>query len=170
MCESTLEKPEQYGTKTDILCGSMTIAYKLPSAVDCQEYWVYTDSRHDDCDEKLAKLEACETRYVIERELCFLWNELYRARRKPYRQEGVRIYDKLGHPHMSAGLHALIYAAFLTREDVVLYGFDNVRTGTQAPSVLREPGWAHYPDHNWPVERGMIPIIEKAHGIKVTFR
>ena len=143
-CEKTLEKPDQYGTRTDYICGSHLV--DLPKI---GEAWPF---------DKHTFLE---------------WNKTYRQRRTPYTppKKGVVVYfSPLGHDHLSTGFHTLLYACEVLGKDIVLYGFDSMKTGEFTWSVTRGPMWTTYPDHNWETERDMIPLVEQAYGLKVSFR
>ena len=171
-CEETLKHPEQYGTKTDIVCGSYTIALMLPQHMPKNEYWAFLDSRHDDLPWSVVGRMVEAVPCKILPELCFTWNTIYRALRTPYdTPEGVQAFTPLGHNHMSAGLHTLLYACeVLKPREITLYGFDNIKTGSQGWSITRGPDWNKYPDHRWDVEHQMIPMIEKEFDVEVVFK
>ena len=168
----TLKYPESYGTKTDIACGSYTIAPALPSHYPKAEYWAFVDSRHDELPAHIISRMVESVPCVILPILCKRWNNAYRSLRTPYETpDGVERFDPLGHPHMSAGLHTLIYACeILKPREITLYGFDNIKNGSQGWSITRGPDWNKYPDHNWPVEHQMIPMIEDEFGVEVKFK
>lgn len=180
-CQNTLEQPEFYGTRTDIVCGSLTIAGGLRE-IDAPEYWIFTDSRHggDDRTEKvniLGRLFQGRSVYCNP-ELCETWDEMYRQARDMVPEEDwdpqmrPSKYDEgKGEGHLSAGLHALIYACESGRFDEVhLIGFDNVMTGEFSWSVTRGEDWKAYPRHRWDVENAMVNSLTAAFpDVKVGF-
>lgn len=171
-CQETLKHPQHYGTRTDAVCGSWTIAAEL-KRIDAGEYWIFLDSRHDDVNdyqiERMAEHFAPRP-MLLDREICATWNARYRDARTPFelhdQMETKRTSDDLGHTHMSAGLHALIYACRRFGE-VHLVGFDNVMSGDFTWSVTRGPQWDKYPDHRWDVEREMVGRIANEYGALV---
>ena len=165
-CLETLKYPEVYGTKTNAVCGSWTIRDKLPSL---GEKWVFLDSRHSGV---LPSEVDNESRwYRMDRGLCDWWNRLYRLRRTPYKRPlGVQEFDPLGHPHLSAGFHAILYACrFLKPSKVVLAGFDNIESGSFTWSITRGPDWGKYPDHRWDIEHDLLLDIGDEFGVEVSF-
>lgn len=171
-CEETLKYPEQYGTKTDIVSGSYTIAPMLPQHMPGNIYWVFVDSRHDDLPlDMICKMEKVVPCTILPK-VCFTWNEAYRAMRDHYKHPpGVQKFSDKGHPHMSAGLHTLIYACeILKPKEITLYGFDNIKTGTQSWSITRGPNWDKYPDHRWDIEHKMIGMVQREFNTEVIFK
>jgi len=168
-CQETLKRPETYGTRIDVVCGSWTIAPQL-FEIGAGEVWVFLDSRHADVSDALVEHVSQVAR--IDRSLCDDWNARYRARRTPYKRpdERVKEFDPLGHPHLSAGFHTLLYAcAFLKPESVTLAGFDNVRTGGWTWSITRGPEWGQYPDHRWDIEHEMLKDVQDEWDVEVKF-
>ena len=53
-CQHTLDLPQYFGKKTDIVGGSLTIAGALRD-IPAQQYWVFVDSRHTDTDPVVIK-------------------------------------------------------------------------------------------------------------------
>jgi len=173
-CGETLKYPAQFGSKVDAVCGSFTIAMGLPQDVKAPQYWVFMDSRHHAVPaeqvEQLRRAVPC----IILRERCDYWNQRYRDMRQAFAmnpaQERKKTSDDLGHTHMSAGLHALIYACELLKPSkIVLAGFDNVQSGGFTWSISRGPDWKQYPDHNWATEHRMVPVIADHYGVEVAF-
>ena len=173
-CSETLKYPKQYGSRVDSVCGSFTIAMSLKQDVAARQYWVFMDSRHHAVSpaqvEQVRRAVPC----VILRETCDYWNERYRQLREAFvmdaAQERKKTSDELGHTHMSAGLHTLIYACELLKPTtVMLAGFDNVQSGAFTWSISRGPQWQQYPDHNWPTERKLVPIISEHYGVEVNY-
>lgn len=173
-CQKTLDHPEHYGTRTDVVCGSWSIARGLKS-IEADRYWVFLDSRHGDVTD--GQIEAMRDHFApagcrIDRTLCDNWNALYRGKRNPMGldkgMERKATSDDKGHTHMSAGLHALLYAA-QEFDEVVLVGFDNVATGQFTWSITRGPDWNQYPDHNWATEQQMVADIGREFGCRVGF-
>lgn len=177
-CQQTLEHPEYYGKRTDVVCGSWTIATQLKGIGDAPEYWVFTDSRHEnvtDRDVEVMRKYFEPYTFHVEPKLCHHWNQVYRDMREPY--EGplpcmtlTRTSDeKLGHNHMSAGLHALLYACSRRPRSVTLIGFDNVFNGSFDWSITRGPDWQHYPDHRWDIEKRLASQIATHYGVKLEY-
>lgn len=168
-CQETLKHPTQYGTRIDAVCGSWTIAPSL-FELGANEVWVFLDSRHDSVNDLLVREVSQVAR--IDWELCKTWDGYYRELRTEYDRPDERIkeFDPLGHPHLSAGFHTLIYACeFLKPETVTLAGFDNVQTGDFTWSITRGPEWSQYPGHRWDIEHEMIKDVEDAWSVKVEF-
>jgi len=173
-CGETLKHPQQYGSRVDAVCGSFTIAMGLKQDVTAKEYWVFMDSRHhavaDQQVEQVRRAVPC----IILRKVCDDWNERYRNMREAFvmdaAQERKKTSDELGHTHMSAGLHTLIYACELLKpKAVMLAGFDNVQTGGFTWSISRGPDWQQYPDHNWATEHKLVPVIAEHYGVEVSY-
>lgn len=168
-CSETLKDPDHFGTKTDYVCGSLTIAAFLPGDVPGCEYWAFVDSRHagvlQDTLSQMAKYVPC----TILKDLCDDWNASYRIRREPFMlPPNVKQFDPLGHPHLSAGFHTILYACeILKPKEITLVGFDNLTSGTFTWSVTRGPDWNQYPDHSWWLEHKMLPEIEDQFDVKL---
>jgi hypothetical protein len=173
-CQETLKHPDYYGTRTDVVSGSWTIAKGL-RGIPANEYWVFLDSRHNEVTE--GQIDAMRAHFeparcVIDEPLCSTWNEAYRALRTPYtlgeQMERKGTSDDRGHTHMSAGLHTLIYACS-QYDEVVLVGCDNLASGKFTWSVTRGPDWQKYPDHRWDIEHKMIPTIANHFDTKIGY-
>lgn len=155
-CQDTLTQPDHYGTRTDIVGGSLTIAAHLRGIGGAREYWVFTDSRHEDTpQDTLASVPFLfrGNECILDDDLCRQWDTRYRALR-----------DEMGgpgHNHTSQGFKAIIYACHhLAPEELVLVGFDNVMTGRFTWSITRGPEWQHYPDHRWDVEHKLLEQVQ----------
>lgn len=170
-CQETLEHPEFFGSRTDIVGGSWTIAPRLKRIGGAKRYWVFTDSRHEEElaheSGRQAKFEAMRRHFepydvVIDKELCDRWDAYYRSLR-----------DEMGghgHAHTSQGMKAVIYACVYSgATDITLAGFDNVMTGDFTWSITRGPEWEHYPDHRWDVESKMLQHVSDHYGIPIGF-
>lgn len=169
-CSETLDAPLRFGSRTDFVCGSYTIAMQLCRDMPGYLYWVFLDSRHGNATAAEVLNTSEYVPAMILPVLCAIWNRRYREMREPYPcPEGVKSFgDPLGHPHMSAGLHAILYAGWILRpEKITLYGFDNVREGRFTWSVTRGREWDRYPDHNWPTEHRMVPMIAEKFGVEI---
>lgn len=177
-CQDTLRYPELYGTRTDIVCGSFTIARGLKGIGGAMHYWVCLDSRHvavtvSDRDELIAYFSPAIVQMDVE--LCNSWDERYRAQRHtfkvhPQMKQGDYSNRELGHNHASIGTKALIYAChFLKPKEVHLFGFDNLASGHFTWSITRGPQWDGYPDHRWDVENKLVPVIAQTYGVDVNF-
>jgi len=169
-CQDSLKYPDIYGTKKDVVCGSWTIAPELPN-VGAGEVWAFLDSRHANVSD--AALREAQERIPcrIDRALCDYWNRYYRARRKPYtRPRGTQEFDPLGHPHLSAGFHTLLYACeFLKPSIVTLAGFDNIESGSFTWSITRGPEWSMYPDHRWDIEHELLVDVCDEFNVEIAF-
>lgn len=159
-------RPQHFGNRTNILCGSATIRQQLQA--QCEK-WIFFDSRH-----KTWKPSQCDPEvFRSDKPLCDLWNALYRGQRTDWTNEdhrivGSRTSDNKGHTHMSAGLHTIIYAcAFLKPDKITLVGFDNVRSGEFTWSVTRGEDWKGYPDHRWDIEKKMVDYITTLYKVKI---
>ena len=169
-CQETLKHPDRYGTRVDAVCGSWTIASELP-AVGAGEIWVFLDSRHSGVTKREVDLMQERLPCKIDADLCDFWNRLYRVKRTPYeRPAGTREFDALGHPHLSAGFHTILYACqFLKPETITLAGFDNVESGGFTWSITRGPKWDKYPDHRFDIEHEMLKDVSGEFGVKIEF-
>lgn len=151
----TLKYPKHYGTKTDIIGGSLTIAQKI-ARIPAEQYWVFLDSRHEDVSrETLASVPYIFSpkEVIMDKGLCDDWDMRYRSLRDDM--------DGPGHNHTSQGFKAILYALhFLEPERLLLAGFDNVMTGKFSWSVTRGPEWQHYPDHRWDVENRLLGALQ----------
>lgn len=179
-CEETLKHPDIYGTRTDVVSGSWTIGTLLPNHVKSEEYWIFLDSRHKNVKEKQiqgmkALYGEMNKRLFIDKDLCDAWNETYRDMRTPDyefadRQERKETSDDLGHTHMSAGMHTIIYACKrLMPKTITLVGFDNIFYGDFEWSVTRGPNWHKYPDHRWDIEHQLIPMVSECYNVPIGF-
>ena len=144
-CQDTLKHPDYYGTKTDVIGGSLTIAGQLRGIGNAPEYWVFVDSRHTKFDPvELARVPQMfgNQRCILDKALCDDWDQRYRDKRD---QMGGH-----GHNHTSQGFKAIVYALqHMTLDSLTLVGFDNVLTGEFTWSITRGPDWKKYPDHRW---------------------
>ena len=76
----------------------------------------------------------------------------------------------MGHDHMSAGLHTLIYACkYLNPSNIDLIGCDNLATGQWSWSITRGPDWNQYPDHRWDVEHDMVSMIGRHFNVPINY-
>lgn len=177
-CQDTLKYPELYGTRTDIVGGSFTIARALKGIGGATRYWVFLDSRHINIDARdRESLIAHFDPHVVELEeqLCSDWDERYRALRDnftihPQMKQGEYSDGTLGHNHTSIGMKALLYAChFIRPKTIRLFGFDNLASGRFTWSVTRGPNWNAYPDHRWDVENRLVPEICSTFGTNIIF-
>lgn len=163
-CQETLKHPENFGSKTDIVAGSLTIAGALRD-IDADQYWVFVDSRHTDTDPILIErtpriFEPAPC--ILDKPLCDSWDELYRSKRDEMGGQG--------HNHTSQGFKAIIYALhYLKPDELILVGFDNIYTGEFTWSITRGPKWKHYPDHRWDVEHALLEDVKKTYNAKIGF-
>jgi len=175
-CQDTLKYPGHYGRKVSAVCGSLTIGAHLKN-IPADGYWVFADSRHKDQD---INLEAYKEHFspkpvIIDRKLCDEWNERYRDLRTEREfPDTVELKksstDKLGEDHLSAGLHAVLYAAkHLKPERIDLFGFDNVFTRDYGWSITRGPEWDKYPPHRWDIEKDLLNDIEQEFDTEIHF-
>lgn len=162
-CQETLKHPDHFGSRTDILGGSLTIAGALRE-IEANEYWVFVDSRHSDIDESVINNvpHIFQQPCTLDKALCDSWDELYRSKRDEMGGQG--------HDHTSQGFKAIIYAMqYLKPDELILVGFDNIYTGDFTWSITRGPEWRHYPNHRWDVEHALIADVEKAYNTKIGF-
>jgi len=76
-----------------------------------------------------------------------------------------------GHPHTSQGMKSIAYALKHLEQDYIeLVGFDNVYSGKLTWSTTRGPDWEHYPDHNWKIEKMMVPILSDQYKTPIGFK
>ena len=173
-CSETLKRPDDYGTITDAVCGSFTIATELQKDMPGCEYWVFMDSRHTNVPRETVEAVEKGIPCIILRGLCDEWNERYRKSRRSFKlyegQEPKATSDSMGHTHMSTGLHTILYTCEIMKpEFIYLAGFDNIKTGGFTWSVTRGPRWNKYPDHNWATEHEMIPVISDHFNVRIEY-
>lgn len=169
--------PTYFGTRTDIMGGSPTIAERL-ATLPGKRKWIFFDSRHDGIDTNVIYHNIPRMFPVgsleFSRELCSEWDELYRNRRTPtdFNEAMVdsKSSDKLGERHLSQGFKALLYTAyFIKPHSVDLIGFDNLKTGKFAWSTTRGRAWTTYPKHRWDVEHKMLDDVAKRFQMEINF-
>ena len=164
--------PQIYGSKTTHVIGSLKIADEF-----CREWgkrgvkniWLFEDSRTEGKGFPIPEGAYCNA------ELCKKWRDIYLTLRKPVTLDPHQKHyvfdteiDHKGHPHQSAGSHAILYALELLKpETLTLYGFDSLSTGTFTWSVTRGTEWTQYPDHNWPAERLLLNEMAKHYGCQI---
>ena len=163
-CQGTLKLPRVYGSRIDAVCGSWTIREGL-KAIPAKQYWTFVDSRHGNAD--VSSWDG-----YVNKPLCDRWNQRFRDKRTPYRRVDGTVLcpsstEGLGHNHLSAGFHALLYACELGAEVVRLAGFDNVVSGDFTWSVTRGPEYDKYPDHRWDIEHEMLNDVIEEYGIEL---
>ncbi len=179
--EQLRDFPEYYGTKTDILAGSLTIAAHLKT-IPADMYWILLDSRHQTQEAQHLLYDMCEIYYKnlnmeVHPELANQWRELYMAIRDEYpvpewdkQMKASQYCDERGEKHPSQGFQTLVYAAaLLNPERITLVGFDNLMTGEFTWSVTRGPKWDHYPQHRWDIEHIMLPLVEEEYGVEIGY-
>ncbi len=162
-----LRFPKVYGTRVDILGGSWTIGPILRKAIQCPEYWIFFDSRHNKISEDDRKLMArhyIDKRLVMLPALCSEWDETYRRLLPQFSQFGC-------HPHTSSGFKAVLYACeVLQPAKLVLYAFDAIRSGGQHTwSITRGKNWSHYPGHNFRIEAILIDRLRTKFQMALKF-
>lgn len=168
-----MQRPNIFGGLVDVVACSGAIAGAMRKEwPEVSRFWVFADSRNFGQGVEEAVAEQLPGGYCNEA-LCKRWVDEYVALRDatptdPRQQSHARCSDDLGHLHCSAGTFALIYALHVIQpEEVTLYGFDNVRSGTFDWSLTRGPAWDKYPDHNWEAESRLIPRICNAYGYRL---
>ena len=170
-----LDRPDLFGVKTDVVCGSYVVGEGLINPWS-KNYWLFLDTRTlqtPDVDLKSVIDRFKPNSCLIDRDLCRQWINYYRALRVPFDQDKLQegkgpLSDGLGHLHFSAGMFAILYALkHLKPETLNLYGFDNVKSGHFAWSVTRGPDWKQYPDHNWKTESILLADVAKHYGYGV---
>jgi len=178
-CQETLEHPQYYGTKTDIVGGSWNIVQQLKGIGEATRYWGFIDSRHPNINDNHVKaMEGLFEPYEFQCSLeqCRYWDDIYRSSRNAVTEwpsqvkQGKHSDEVFGHNHLSQGLKALIYVGhFLKPKTVTLAGFDNVYSGQFTWSITRGPEWQQYPDHHWETEMKMVETIADYYGMQVEF-
>lgn len=150
---SLRERPDIFGSRTDIAASSLRVAGKLRKLwPDVSRFIVFFDSRTYDMLE--AELDAIRAKFdgvelLMDKPLCWTWDELYRQFANPEDE-----------PHTSTGFHVLIHLAkYFPGSDVRLYGFDSMVSGTWTWSLTRGPDWEHYPKHRFDIERRLLGML-----------
>jgi len=179
-CAATLSLPLHFGSRTDIIAGSIGIAPELLDIGNKDTHiWVFTDSR------PMAQ-EAIRsvTQFIFQQnrvvrcfsDLCNQLDARYRDMRIPFTPDAQTAPvvnldapidengQTLGHNHTSQGMKAICYALHLLRPDrITLFGFDNVKNGTFTFSLTRGLSHQRYPLHNWPTEKLLLEAIALDH-------
>ena len=181
--KSLLSRPHIFGTKTDIVMGSLVLWQDMLMEWDeiPGRYWLFVDTRTMEVTDH--EIKCIQGAYypklcVIDKGLCEKWVNHYRGLRNGAgmdpRQEakvsgvGVVLSDKHGHLHCSAGMFAIIYALHYLKPDKLdLLGFDNIASGEFDWSITRGPSWSKYPDHNWEAENRMLSDVAEDFGYQV---
>src|SRR6185369_14603860 len=134
-CHAMLKQwPDDFGSRTDVVCSSLKVAPHVAQVMPGCRYWVFTDSRTTHVPDSTLRMYEDNIPCIINKHLCEEWDARYRRTRRAQTldplQEPKVTSDDLGHLHMSSGLHTLLYACeFVHPDEVVLYGFDNVKNG-----------------------------------------
>ena len=157
------DHPEIWGTKTDIVCGSLGISEKLPSLwPDVVKWIVFTDSRtngYSEAEIERKMLKISHGKVMVDHKLCKYWDAKYRTK--------CGINDE---QHTSSGFHALIYLAKYYSPCVLdLYGFDSMSTKKWRYSVTRGPDWDRYPNHRFDIENAMLDELCLLYNIRIQF-
>lgn len=180
-CSDQLALPQYFGTKTNILAGSLTIAAHLKD-IQSELYWILLDSRHDTPEAKQLLADLKEVHYRTRKMEVFpavakQWRDSYMELRDSQpvpelhpQMRPSKYCDDRGEKHPSQGFQTLVYAAATGDFDrITLVGFDNLMTGEFTWSVTRGPKWDHYPQHRWDIEYQMLPMIEEEYGIQIGY-
>jgi len=180
-CQETLKMPEYFGTKTDIVGGSMTIAGGLREIAVKNGYWVFLDSRHENLpDSNIDVIKRIFKGYGtvhINQELCDEWDALYREARTDVESFPSNMdlkhksCDERGERHLSQGFKAILYACTYIDEltQLTLVGFDNIMLGEFNWSITRGPDWTHYPPHRWDIEHKLLKAVEDTYGVEIGY-
>ena len=116
--------PEFYGTRTDYVCGSMTLGEGVVKPwhdKGVRKFWLFVDQRTKDL--PTAMEETLDRDYGgvhCDRELCAKWRDIYINLRWPIERDPQQVMnallsDEMGHRHQSAGSHAIMYALDVLR-------------------------------------------------------
>lgn len=159
------QKPEVFGSKTDIVCCSLRVAPAVQNHwPDVDRFFIFSDTRTQDITHK--ELRSLMNRFgdktaVVDKPLCDYWDARYRELRDEAGEPG--------HDHTSAGTHCLFYVGkYLAPCKVVLYGFDSVVTGVWDWSITRGPDYKDYPDHRFDVENRMLQDLSDVYQMVIT--
>ena len=178
-CEQQLKDPEHFGTKIDVLAGSLTIA-KSMKQIQAPAYWMLLDSRHDN--DQAKRYMDDMVWYYDEDNMQYLpdtskfWRDRYMSIRHVTpiplhhpQMKSSRYGDHMGEKHPSQGFQALVYAAELLGCDITLVGCDNLYTGVFNWSITRGPDWQEYPFHRWDIEHDMVPMVAGQYDIDINY-
>lgn len=169
--------PEFYGTRTDIVCGSMTLGegvIKPWHDKGVRKFWIFVDQRTKDL--PTAMEEALHRDYGgvhCDRALCEKWRNRYIDLRWPIERDPQQVMnallsDEMGHRHQSAGSHAIMYALdVLKPKSISLYGMDSLTSGVFVWSITRGPEYKTYPDHNWRAEKELLLAMATDYGYSI---
>ena len=82
--EAYLGQPDQFGTKTDFVCGSWTIKDALQASYPDARVWAFVDSRHDHIRDAQALQWANANNAIVLPKTCRGWNQDYRDLRPDF--------------------------------------------------------------------------------------
>lgn len=156
-CSYLLAEPQNYGRKTDVMCSSTEVLHHLHK-VKAREYWGYP--KHGIYNKaSVQNLERKVGPVHVPLELCNLWNCFFL-------ELGGR------HPNVSTGMGAIIIALDRFKpETLYLAGFDTmlnprIKYSSTVETPFNKDG--NYPDHDWEVERQMLPYLSAHFGTRIS--
>lgn len=153
-CSELLKNPEDYGTRTDVMCSSTEVTHHL-SKVKASEYWCYPKKGRYDANliEKLKR--QVSGKVLVPLAECNVWNEVFRGM-------GAK------HPNVSTGMAAVIIALELTHpKTLTIAGFDKVlkpsMTGyiSTVPTSFNAGGTADT-GHDWLAEHQLLKFLAQS--------
>lgn len=148
-CGELLKNPEDYGTRTDVMCSTTEVISVLPK-IKAKEYWGHPKRGHFDRARVEKVMAGLET--YVPLELCNFWNEFFR-------QMGA------SHPNVSTGMAAVIIALEkLPVDTVCLAGFDKVLRPESEGYVCTVPtrfnsGGTKDTGHDWKKENELLSYL-----------
>lgn len=96
---------------------------------------------------------------TIPLELFLEWNAIFKSLSTPQVWGDTR--------NFSLGMFAIIVAANYVGEDIVLAAFDNLLNPTLTQYQKADRGvWVSR--HDWAAEHRMLPLVEKAYGVRIS--
>jgi hypothetical protein len=158
-CYYLLAEPQNYGTRTDVMCSSTEVLHTLPK-VKASEYWGYP--KHGKYNQApVWQLERRVNKPVhIPLDLTNLWNCFFL-------ELGGR------HSNVSTGMGAIVIALDRFKPEVLyLAGFDTlldpkVAYASTVPTQFNAGGTKDT-GHDWETENQMLPFLAAHFGAEIT--
>lgn len=155
------QTPEHYGTRTDyILTIDQNVADLLNNRVVPRETWVFGRPGVRDEEFIMQRIRGYNPYICTE-------TDPWLKRFKEIGAKGYRSRRYPDDPHFSQGLAAIIMAAERLKSDILLGGFDNLLSGSNASykSYAAYDGFHTY--HDFEKEHELLQEIKKHYGVEI---
>ena len=160
-CGELLKNPQDYGTRTDVMCASTEVA-PVMLKVRASEYWCYPKKGVYDEKAQNRFNRQCAGKVKVPLAVTLVWNELFR-------NIGGR------HPNVSTGMAAIIFALELEHpKTLTLAGFDKVRNPglpgyhSTVPTAFNAGGNKDT-GHDWEKENELLKFLAPHFKVEFVF-